>query len=61
MYSQRDPHCTLKEVFYVVDDKNIWGNVQAANDIRNTNFDLTNKKDWWPLFTPEWEEKHDGK
>ena len=61
VYSQRDPHCTLKEVFYVVDDKNIWGNVQAANDIRNTNFDLTNKKDWWPLFTPEWEEKHDGK
>jgi hypothetical protein len=28
---QNDPHCTLKEVFYVVNGQNVWGNVQQVS------------------------------
>jgi hypothetical protein len=27
---QNDPHCTLKEVHYVVNAKNVWGNIQQV-------------------------------
>ena len=39
-YSQNDPHCSLKEIFYIISDKNIWGNIQTTQDLRHTKFDL---------------------
>ena len=60
-FSQLDPHCTLKEVFYVVSSNNVWGNMQEAAGVRSTIFDFDNRKNWKPLFTPKWEETNEGK
>ncbi|EKX45015.1 hypothetical protein GUITHDRAFT_163401 [Guillardia theta CCMP2712] len=50
VYHSKDPYCTLKEIHFVVDQHNIWGNIQQTRDIRYTSFDLTDTKAWRPLF-----------
>mmetsp|Transcript_960 Transcript_960/g.2143 ORF Transcript_960/g.2143 Transcript_960/m.2143 type:complete len:1691 (+) Transcript_960:303-5375(+) len=49
-YNSKDIHCTLKEVYYVVDQHNVWGNVQATRSIPSTKFDLGDSRCWKRLF-----------
>lgn len=43
-YNAKDIHCTLKEIYFIVDQHNIWGNVQSTKAIPNTRFDLDDGK-----------------
>lgn len=53
-YHSKDDKCTLKEIFYVVNSDNVWGNVQPTKDLTESSFNLKDIKCWRPLFT----EKH---
>eukprot|EP00960_Hanusia_phi_P059627 764236-Hanusia_phi.AAC.4 len=44
VYHSKDSYCTLKEIHYVMDMHNIWGNIQQTKDIRYTSFDLKDTK-----------------
>jgi hypothetical protein len=52
-YDWKDRHCTLKEIFYVVNRENVWGNVQATRVLSSTSFNLEDLKCWRPLLTPK--------
>lgn len=43
-YNAKDIHCTLKEVYTIVDQHNIWANTQSTKSIPNTKFDLNDAK-----------------
>jgi hypothetical protein len=49
-YNAKDIHCTLKEIYFIVDQHNIWGNVQSTKAIPNTRFDLDDGKVGGPDF-----------
>lgn len=50
-YAQLDPSCPLREVHALIDDENVWCNVQAASAPGEIALDLANGKQWVPLFT----------
>jgi hypothetical protein len=56
-YDSKDPLCTLKEIFYVVNKDNVWGNIQPAQAIGSTLFDLEDQLQWRPLLSPKFREQ----
>jgi hypothetical protein len=53
----KDPLCTLKEVFYVVNKDNVWGNIQPAHAIASTSFNFEDPLQWRPLLSPKFKEQ----
>ncbi|KAK6617101.1 hypothetical protein RUM43_014703 [Polyplax serrata] len=49
-YNVDDSFCPLQKVYCVINDQNIWANVQAEEMPRRTRFDLTKRADWFPAF-----------
>ena len=56
-YDLADPLCTLKDIFYVVDKDNVWGNVQATQSIASTSFNFEDATSWRPLLTQKFREQ----
>ncbi len=56
-YDCKDPLCTLKEIFYVVNKENVWGNIQPAHAIASTSFNLEDPLQWRPLLSPKFKEQ----
>ncbi len=52
-YDCKDPLCTLKEIFYVVNKDNVWGNIQQAHAIASTSFNFEDPLLWRPLLSPK--------
>lgn len=57
MYECADPLCTLKEIFYVVNNENVWGNVQVTKSLANTSFNLEDASAWRPLLSQKFKEQ----
>ncbi|XP_021920038.1 coiled-coil and C2 domain-containing protein 2A isoform X3 [Zootermopsis nevadensis] len=49
-YSIQDSFCPLQKVFCLINDENIWVNVQQEELPWRTRFDITHRSDWWPAF-----------
>ncbi|KAJ9583994.1 hypothetical protein L9F63_021664, partial [Diploptera punctata] len=49
-YSIQDNFCPLQKVYCLINDENIWFNVQKEELPWRTRFDITRKSDWWPAF-----------
>uniref|UniRef100_A0A1B6DJ12 Coiled-coil and C2 domain-containing protein 2A n=1 Tax=Clastoptera arizonana TaxID=38151 RepID=A0A1B6DJ12_9HEMI len=49
-YSVLDSFCPLHKVFCLVNQDNIWANIQREEVISRTRFDVTKRNDWWPAF-----------
>ncbi|XP_063925902.1 coiled-coil and C2 domain-containing protein 2A isoform X2 [Zophobas morio] len=45
-----DAFCPLQKVYCVVNEQNIWGNIQRNDDVSTMRFDLTRRFDWVALF-----------
>jgi hypothetical protein len=48
-----DPICPLKHIFSVVDEKNLYANIQKYDLPVLMDFDFENKKHWKALFDPK--------
>ncbi|GLH06303.1 Coiled-coil and C2 domain-containing protein 2A [Gryllus bimaculatus] len=42
--------CPLRKVFCLINDENIWANVQNVELPQHTKFDVNKRSDWWPAF-----------
>ncbi|XP_065204032.1 coiled-coil and C2 domain-containing protein 2A [Planococcus citri] len=49
-YSSMDSFSPLHKVYCLINDENIWINIQKEELIRRTNFDVSQRSDWWPAF-----------
>ncbi|KAK7590099.1 hypothetical protein V9T40_001712 [Parthenolecanium corni] len=49
-YSSMDSFSPLHKVYCLINDENIWVNVQSEELVRRTNFDVTQRSNWWPAF-----------
>ncbi|PSN40991.1 hypothetical protein C0J52_10989 [Blattella germanica] len=49
-YSIEDNFCPLQKVYCLINDENIWMNVQKEELPWRTRFDITRRSDWWPAF-----------
>ncbi|XP_033609176.1 coiled-coil and C2 domain-containing protein 2A isoform X2 [Cryptotermes secundus] len=49
-YSIQDSFCPLQKVFCLVNDENIWVNVQQEELPWRTRFDISHRSDWRPAF-----------
>ena len=56
-YDCSDPLCTLKEVFYVANNENVWGNIQQTRSLANTSFSLEDAASWRPLLSQKFKER----
>ncbi|XP_017782546.1 PREDICTED: coiled-coil and C2 domain-containing protein 2A [Nicrophorus vespilloides] len=52
-YNITDTYCPLQKVYCIVNESNIWGNIQRNDDITNMSFDLNRRFDWIPLFNQQ--------
>ncbi|KAK4876668.1 hypothetical protein RN001_009174 [Aquatica leii] len=50
-YNILDPYCPLQKVFCVINEHNVWANVQRTDQIEQTRFDFNVKMDWSSLFS----------
>lgn len=50
-YSSRDTFCPLMKVYCIVNNDNVWANIQRENRIFMQNFDTTQSTEWRELFT----------
>jgi hypothetical protein len=48
--STSDPHCTLREVYLVFDEENVWANLQANLSLSVTTWDVAAISRWRRLF-----------
>ncbi|XP_044269143.1 coiled-coil and C2 domain-containing protein 2A [Tribolium madens] len=48
-----DAFCPLQRVYCLVNEHNIWANIQRNDDVTVMRFDLTRRSDWLPLFTAQ--------
>ncbi|XP_069688134.1 coiled-coil and C2 domain-containing protein 2A [Periplaneta americana] len=49
-YSIQDSFCPLQKVYCLINDENIWVNVQREELPWRTKFDVTRRSDWMPAF-----------
>ncbi|KAL1129085.1 hypothetical protein AAG570_013616, partial [Ranatra chinensis] len=49
-YMLSDTFCPLHKVFCLINDANIWMNVQKEDTLCKTSFDITKRSDWLPAF-----------
>lgn len=47
----RDTFCPLTKIYCVVNQKNVWANIQREHRVFMQNFDLNQSTEWRPLFT----------
>jgi len=50
-YVVEDRHCPLRDVGLVMNEKNIWANVQEFGEPHNLKWNFENTKDWVPFWT----------
>lgn len=50
-YSSRDIYCPLTKCYCLVNQYNVWANVQREQRVFMTQFDVNRSFDWRPLFT----------
>ncbi|EFA01199.2 coiled-coil and C2 domain-containing protein 2A [Tribolium castaneum] len=48
-----DAFCPLQRVYCLVNEHNVWANIQRNDDVTVMRFDLTRRSDWLPLFTSQ--------
>nr|CAD7430292.1 unnamed protein product [Timema monikensis] len=49
-FDVRDNFCPLQKVYCLMNDENIWANVQSEEEARHTRFDVVRRSDWLPVF-----------
>lgn len=49
-YSSKDTYCSLIKVYCLVNENNVWANIQRENRVYLTQFSVKNSADWKPLF-----------
>ncbi|KAJ6629951.1 Coiled-coil and C2 domain-containing protein 2A [Pseudolycoriella hygida] len=49
-YSATDVNCTLTKVYCLINNENIWANIQKENRVYMTKFDVINSTFWRPCF-----------
>lgn len=49
-YSTKDLFCPLTEIYYLVNEENVWGNIQKETRPFLTNVDIKQSSEWRPLF-----------
>ncbi|XP_050537512.1 coiled-coil and C2 domain-containing protein 2A isoform X2 [Daktulosphaira vitifoliae] len=49
-YSTSDSFSPLQEVNCLINDENIWLNIQIEKSVPRTNWDVRQKRDWYPAF-----------
>ncbi|KAF5273701.1 hypothetical protein FQA39_LY07391 [Lamprigera yunnana] len=52
-YNVLDVSCPLQKVFCVINEHNVWANIQRSDQLDATRFDFTVNADWLPLFNHE--------
>ncbi|XP_058815974.1 coiled-coil and C2 domain-containing protein 2A-like [Topomyia yanbarensis] len=63
-YSSSDTYCPLSRIYYIVNQDNVWGNIQKENRVFLTQLDVNKSAYWRPLFNRSHEAPtgciHDG-
>lgn len=49
-YQSTDIYCPLNSIHFLVNDRNLWGNIQMERKVFMTRFDANNTSDWRSLF-----------
>lgn len=49
-YQHTDTYCPLSSVHYLINDKNIWGNIQEESKVFMTRYDVKISSDWRSMF-----------
>lgn len=49
-YQHTDTFCPLSTIGFLVNDKNIWGNIQVERKVFMTNYNVKDSSDWRPMF-----------
>lgn len=54
-YQQTDTYCPLSSISFLVNSKNLWGNIQVERKVFMTRFNVKERSDWRALFkkTPD--------
>ncbi|XP_055540929.1 coiled-coil and C2 domain-containing protein 2A [Wyeomyia smithii] len=63
-YNSTDTYCPLSKIYYIVNQDNVWGNIQKENRVFLTQLDVNRSAYWRPLFNRSHEAPtgcvHDG-
>ncbi|XP_046670021.1 coiled-coil and C2 domain-containing protein 2A isoform X2 [Homalodisca vitripennis] len=49
-FNTQDSFCPLHHVYCLINQDNIWANIQREEVVSRTKFDVTRRGDWWPAF-----------
>lgn len=49
-YNSSDTYCPLTRIYYIVNQENVWGNIQKENRVFLTQLDVSKSAYWRPLF-----------
>lgn len=49
-FQYTDTYCPLIKVHFLVNDKNIWGNIQVENKVFMSRYNVNDSSDWRPMF-----------
>lgn len=49
-YQHTDTYCPLTSIHFLINDKNLWGNIQVEKKVFMTNFDVKDTSEWRAVF-----------
>lgn len=52
-YSVHDNFCPLQKIYCLMNDENVWGNIQMEERAHMSRFDVTKSSEWMPLFNKQ--------